>query len=55
MVHVSAAPALVARVVVGVVAGALVCDHHHHAGLAVIAHVFAVKPLAIPVWRGKEG
>eukprot|EP00882_Tetradesmus_deserticola_P034815 GHRQ01040101.1.p1 GENE.GHRQ01040101.1~~GHRQ01040101.1.p1 ORF type:complete len:105 (-),score=1.83 GHRQ01040101.1:405-719(-) len=46
---VSAAPALVAGIVVRVDAWAGVCDHDHQRGVVVVADTGAVKPLAITV------
>jgi hypothetical protein len=51
MVHVPAAPPLVAGVVVWVVAGAGVCDHNHQRGVFAVAHVLALQPLAIAVCK----
>jgi type IV secretory pathway TrbD component len=51
VIHVSAAPALVARVVVGVVAGAGISHHHHNRRILVVAFT-AFQPLAVAVVEG---
>jgi hypothetical protein len=51
VIHVSATPALVGRVVVRVIARTRVCHHHHHTGVIIIADFAPVQPLTITICK----